>query len=498
MGQPQILVVGGGLAGLSAGCYALQSGYRVTIVEHNLALGGVCTAWHRGLYTVDGCIHWLTGGPFERLYRELQIVPAVPLRTLDTWMTYRNVRDGIEVPFTRDLDALTQRLTELFPHDADELKRLREAASEFLALKQPFTPPELLGLRDSLRGAWEMRSTLPALVRYRKPVGQWAREHVKSPRLARLFTQVMLDSAPMFFLLMVLGYLEKGYLSRPEGGTQAFRDALELAYRKLGGEVLLNTTVDEILVQGDRASGVRLTDGSLLPADRVISTASSPETVLRLLGGRYQAQPTRERLENWKMFDPIVLTSVGVAQPYTGAPNLLVLDGIEPFDAGGRNADSMMVRVCNDDPCFGPRGHSVIQNLQPTEYAYWAQQGTRYGTAKEAFAEATIRRLAPHFDGLRESVRMIDVATPLTYWRTARSWRGAYEGWMPSGEVFFSHVKKTLSGLSGLYMAGQWVEPGGGVPMAVMSGRQVVQLLCHDDARPFVASASEAAASASV
>ena len=49
-----------------------------------------------------------------------------------------------------------------------------------------------------------------------------------------------------------------------------------------------------------------------------------------------------------------------------------------------------------------------------------------------------------------------------------------------------SHVPKQLPGLDGLYMAGQWVEPGGGVPMAVMSGRQVVELVCAALGRPFV------------
>ena len=62
---------GGGLAGLSTGCYGRVNGWRTTIVEHNLALGGVCTAWRREPYTVDGCIHWLTGGPFMKIYNEL-------------------------------------------------------------------------------------------------------------------------------------------------------------------------------------------------------------------------------------------------------------------------------------------------------------------------------------------------------------------------------------------------------------------------------------------
>ena len=82
---------------------------------------------------------------------------------------------------------------------------------------------------------------------------------------------------------------------------------------------------------------------------------------------------------------------------------------------------------------------------------------------------------------------MADVATPLTFWRNARAWRGAYEGWMPSTDNFMQHVPKTLPGLDRLYMAGQWVEPGGGVPTALMSGRQLVQILCSEAGKPFVA-----------
>jgi hypothetical protein len=74
-----LLIIGGGVAGLSAGCYALRSGFGTTIVEHNLALGGVCTAWHRGKYTIDGCIQWLTGGPFRQLRSVAGIQPLRPV-----------------------------------------------------------------------------------------------------------------------------------------------------------------------------------------------------------------------------------------------------------------------------------------------------------------------------------------------------------------------------------------------------------------------------------
>ena len=96
MSNPKLLIVGGGLAGLSAGCYARVNNFDVTIIEHNLALGGVCTAWRRGPYLIDGCIHWLTGGPFLRLYEEFGIIPdgARCARSRNS-STYRHARDGL-------------------------------------------------------------------------------------------------------------------------------------------------------------------------------------------------------------------------------------------------------------------------------------------------------------------------------------------------------------------------------------------------------------------
>jgi phytoene dehydrogenase-like protein len=482
-----LLIIGGGVAGLSAGCYALRSGFRTTIIEHNLALGGVCTAWQRGPYTIDGCIHWLTGGPFERVYRELDILPAVKLHTLDTWATYRDASLGIDVRFTRDLDAFVARLVELAPEDEDELSRLREGAAKFVAMKPPVEAPELLGPRDWLRAAWEMREAFGPFVRFRKPIGDWAHEHLSNERVRRLFTCMMPETTPALFLLMVLGYLERGYLSRPIGGTNAFRGALEGTYRRLGGEAIVHATVDEVIVDANRVRGVRLADGTIYPADIVLSTASAPETVLRLLGGRYDADKTRERLGRWKLFEPIVLASFGVAKPYADMPSTLIIDGITPFDVGRRPNDHLYLRVYNDDPSFALPGHTVVQALLTTDYESWATLGTRYNSEKDIVANLTLEKLAPYFQDIQSSVRATDIATPLTYWTMARSWRGAYEGWMPSSDGFFGHVSKKLRGLDGFYMAGQWVEPGGGVPMAAMSGRQAIQLICADGKRPFVA-----------
>jgi phytoene dehydrogenase-like protein len=490
MTEPRLLIIGGGLAGMSAGCHALESGFKVTIVEHNLALGGVCTAWQRGPYVIDGCIHWLTGGAFSRLYAELGIFDNVPVRVLERWFYYEDGKTGLRVGIDRNLDATFAALCDAAPEDSAELERLRRAAADLGALEPPLHAPELMTLRDGMRMAWDMRDKLGSLVHLRKSVGEWVEENIQSPALARLFLRMLPPEAPALFLAMTLGYLERGQLSRPVGGTAAFRAALEKRYRLLGGHALLHSTVDEILVESGGATGVRLADGTMLEADAVISTASSPETVLRLLGGRYDAAATRERLAKWKLFDPITLVSYGVEQPYADKPSLWLLNGITPFEAAGRTHESLYLRVCNDDASFAPPGHSVVQAMLPTDYVHWATLGSKYTHEKDAVASTLLQVLAPFFPGIEDAVRVIDVATPLSYWSLARSWRGAYEGWMPTTDSFFSHVEKKLHGLSRFYLAGQWVEPGGGVPMAVMSGRQAAELLCAEFALPFRGRAS--------
>jgi phytoene dehydrogenase-like protein len=147
-------------------------------------------------------------------------------------------------------------------------------------------------------------------------------------------------------------------------------------------------------------------------------------------------------MRTWKLFDPIVLASFGVALPLDEVPSLLFVDGVPPFELGGRECDHLYVRIENDDPSFAPPGHSVVQLMAPTSYEWWATRGAAYATAKDAVAAQALALLEPHLPGVTDKVRMTDIATPLTYWNMARSWRGAYEGWMPSSESVFGHVAK--------------------------------------------------------
>ena len=88
-----LIIIGAGLAGLSAGCYARMNGYRSHIFEHHSKPGGVAAAWKRKGFLIDGGIHFLMGHrpgqPTYELYRELGTTQTNNFLDLTTYIRFR-------------------------------------------------------------------------------------------------------------------------------------------------------------------------------------------------------------------------------------------------------------------------------------------------------------------------------------------------------------------------------------------------------------------------
>jgi phytoene dehydrogenase-like protein len=86
-------------------------------------------------------------------------------------------------------------------------------------------------------------------------------------------------------------------------------------------------------------------------------------------------------------------------------------------------------------------------------------------------------------------VEVVDVPTPVTYVRYTGNWQGSPDGWYITPEnMRKQNPLRSLPGLSGFYMVGQWTLPFSGTVMAALSGRQLVQVLCARNGTPFVTS----------
>jgi phytoene dehydrogenase-like protein len=494
MDDPSIILIGAGFAGLSTGIYAQMNGYQTQIFEMHNKPGGLCTAWTRKGYTIDGCIHWLVGSSpqqsIHRYWQEVGIVQDHDFIDLDEYGRYEGA-DGRTVIFYTDVDRLEKHLREFSPQDTEAIGDFIDGIRMCIGFDTPVeTDPWLKRVRSGLKFALNGR-------KIQRWLNLTASDYVtrfKDPVLREALLEMWFSEFSMFFMLFTFAYLHKKAAGYPIGGSMPMSETLAQRYTDLGGAIHYKKRVAKILVENDRAVGVRLVDGSEHRADRVISAADGHATIFEMLDGKYADAQTREPYESWPTFPSLLYVGLGASRTFEDEPK--TVSGIsfplqEPMEIGASVRDRLEVRIFNHDPTLAPEGKTAMVVMLEDEYAYWkalAEDRPVYNERKDQVAGAVIQALDQRYPGLADQIEMVDVATPVTFERYTGNWKGSFEGWLltpQNASTMMRPMSQTLPGLDNFYMCGQWVEPGGGLPTGVMSGRRLVKALCKEDGREF-------------
>jgi phytoene dehydrogenase-like protein len=494
--QKTVIIIGAGIAGLSAGIYAQMNGYKSRIYEMHTIPGGVLTAWRRNGYLIDGCIHWLAGSNprYPRLYRYWQEIGLIQGRQIfDPDIFFRiEDRDGQVFNLYCNVDRLEQHMLDLAPEDEKTIREVCKAIRKFGVFKMSPADP---GFLQNLETRLQMMSSMPQIIRFGKMTMKDFGEQFQNPFLRRVFSEILWEpNFSAFALLITLSNLNDKTYGYPLGGSLPMALAVAKRYRSLGGEIHFNTRVSKILIENNRAVGIRLEDGREERADVVISAADGHATLFHMLEDRYTSDEFRAMYADWSRFTPLVFIGLGVNRIFDeckGMTGGLLLELGEPLVIGGKPVEHLEVRILDFDPFMAPAGKTVLTLPIPTDYNYWSQlygdgsDRKLYDAVKQTLAKEVIRRLDLRFPGLAEQVEMVNVATPLTFERYTGNWQGCYEGWSMTPGTFGKMISKKLPGLDNFYMVGQWVQAGGGLPSGVMTSRQVVKEMCQNDGRRF-------------
>jgi phytoene dehydrogenase-like protein len=491
-----MIIIGAGIAGLSAGCYGRMNGYRTKILEMHDKPGGLCTSWKRKGYVFDGCLHWLVGSKagssFNRIWQELGALEGTEVVDHEVFMRVEGEEDKAFIIYT-NVDRLEEHMKELAPADAQATDAFCNAVRRFTRASEAMGIGAS-GLLDGIRTGLKILPHLGALRKYSNISVQEYAARFSDPFLREAFASTFdLPDFPMLGMLMTLAWMHSQDAGYPIGGSLAFARAIERRYLELGGEIDYGARVDRILVEDDRALGVRLADGTEHRADLVISAADGHATIFDMLEGKYVDDETRTTYDEWPIFQPIIQVSLGVARDLADEPHMVTYPLEEPITIAGEVRERMVVKHYGYDPTLAPPGKSAVVVMFESNYDYWKdvhQEEERYDAEKKEIAIRVMDRLEKRFPGIRGEIEVVDVATPMTYERYTGNWQGSMEGWMITtetpGGMMSSGMDQTLPGLEGFYMAGQWVQPGGGVPTAAWSARRVMQRICKEDRRRFV------------
>jgi phytoene dehydrogenase-like protein len=498
MKEKSIIIIGGGLTGLSAGCYGRMNGYRTSIFEMHSIAGGVCTAWKRKGYTIDGAVNWVIGTrpgiEFYRFWEELGAAPNWKIYNHDLYMVNEN-RDGKLFFVYCDADRFEQYLLEISAEDDTVIKELTGAIRKASTMSMPVEKPqENYGILDKVK----LLKMITQVGFFKKwggvSIGDFA-EQFKNPFLREMISHSFGAENPMMMLLFLLGFQHSKSAGYIIGGALSLVSSIEKRYLDLGGEIHYNSRVVKILVENNRAVGIRLADGSEHRADWVLSAADGRTTIFDMLGGAYLDKKIKSKYDNPNLFEPLVYVGLGVARQLEDLPASiggLSYSLLKPIVVAGEEKDTINVRSYSFDPTMAAQGKTTLVVQFTTDYDYWhklRQEPHQYRAEKEAIVQAVIAGLEERFPGITEQVEMTDIATPITWERYTGNWRGSYEGWMFDSDFsLMSSMRKTLPGLKNFYMAGQWVNPGGGIPTAVMSGNHTIQMICRKDNKKFTSS----------
>ena len=488
---PRVTVIGAGVAGLVSALLLAARGLDVTVIERAARPGGKMRQVTVGGRAIDAGPTVFT---LRRVFDEICELAGTSLDSLVTLKPIDNLarhawsedqRMDLFTDMARTMEEIAQLAgsaeAERYQSFCRESQRVFESLEEPL-LRSSLPSPHGLARRLGLREMW----SLGRIARYRSLWDVLGR-HFHDPRLRQLFGRYATYSGSSPFQapapLMVIAHVEREGVWVVEGGMHRLAEALAAQAERLGAQFRYSEEVDEIIVEENAATGIRLASGERIFSDYVIMNGD----VAALSDGRMGAAlrdaappalPKKRSLSalTWMLLAetegfPLVRHNVFFGQDYASEFSDIFEQARLPRDP--------TVYVCaqdrndgNDTAEIGPERLLCLVNapacgdqapLDSAEISECEERSfsllTRCGLKVQRHPERT------------------ELATPADFDRLFPATGGALYGQAAHGWMATFNRPASASRVKGLYLAGGSVHPGPGVPMAATSGRLAVECL---------------------
>jgi phytoene dehydrogenase-like protein len=498
MAPKKVIVIGGGIAGLSAGIYSRMNGFETHLFEAGERLGGVCQSWSRNGYTVNRSIHWLLGsGPgneFFEMWRELGVIENTSFYHHNSFMEYVG-EGGTRVHLFTDVDKLERHLLLLSPADADLIREWMEAIRTLS--KYPLALPET----DPTRMAWSAARfvltefpLLRLLLQWQPVTMRQFAGRFKHPAIKELLETFWHPEMSMMFFILQQAFANMGSASYPLGGSGTVIEKLFDHFDYLGGNLHMRCRVQKIDIENGQACGIVLSNGETHRADYVISTADAYQTLYQHVGKDHLPDNLKLACAEAEPSPGMFYFSAGVRQTFSEVPPSicgLSLPLYHPVKVGPQMHHRAAFQFYTFDPTLTATGQTLVTAMFPTDFEYWKQLRQqdlmRYQNERVAIVQAVLDNLEVRFPGLTERLDFADGTSPVSYVSESGHW-GSYESWLPTPGALRHPMPAQLPEVKNLFFAGHWVAAGGGMPPAAFTARQAVQHICRQDGARFVTS----------
>lgn len=476
----EVLIIGGGVSGITAGICALKAGHRVTVCEKNPVSGGNLTAWKRQGYTIDNCIHWLTGtNKACSMYGMWELTGALgdDVEVIKPGLLYTVEHEGESLSLLRDLDAVVARMFELSPEDKKEIKDFYKVVTAICGV---------LGIsgvnKDQKLPYIKLLPYVPAFLKYYNHSTGEIAARFKHPLLRKYFTYLMGTEFSAFDFAFVTATFVGDNADLPRGMSLAMAQRMEERFLSLGGRLLLKKKAERINLEGGHAVSVSFADGEEISADYFI-TAVDPEVTFGKLLDVPVPKDLKKQIDNplYRRFSSYHI-QYGLDMERAPFEENLFIDVPDEYRAVVGN-HRIMLREFSLEPEFAPQGKSTIQVMiycyeeGAERFVKLAEDKAAYKERKEKLERVVREIVVKRFPEFEDRLTLLDMWTPATFERFTGAKNGAYMSFINPKKTAPTDLKYTLDGVDNVILASQWQISPGGLPNAAAAGIKAARII---------------------
>ncbi len=483
----KIIVIGGGIAGLTSGIYGLKAGYEVSIYEKNNIVGGECTGWDRKGYHIDNCIHWMMGTTKGTdLYDIWKTVGAVGdhVEIIRNNNMYTSTLNNQSITLWDDIEKTERELIELSKEDEEEIKKLIKNVKLSMNVEIPADKAmEFKGPLELIKMMKTQKNTLKIFKEYENEDTQDLMNKFKHPLIKCMLSDFCPKESGALSFPMAYGNFVGGDGGVPRGGSRAMALRMENKFKELGGQIYTNSSVKKIIIEGNLAKGIVLDNEKEIYGDYIIPSCDTDYTFNALLDKPYMDPILRNMYE--REDDYLIYGMFQVAYAIDSKEDLLggeiILD-CSDIKIAPWMGDRMTIKTYAYEPSFAPEGKQILQVLLPLDvkaYDYWMslyKNKEEYNNKKEELANILLKKIEASYEGYKGRMEILDSWTPVTYKRYCNAYKGYNQAFIMSKRADKkAYPSAYVKNLDNVILCGQWINPPGGVCGAAITGKFAIQ-----------------------
>ncbi|MBD1864482.1 MULTISPECIES: phytoene desaturase [Trichocoleus] len=485
----QIIVIGSGFGGLSAAIRLQAQGHQVTIVEKRDQPGGRASVYQQDGFTFDAGPTIITAPDLIHELFELSDRKTEDYVTLVPLDPFYNVRfeDGSVFHYNGDQDYLIKQIHQFNPGDVEGYHRFYRASEQVFEKGFPLMTQSFSHFSDMLKVAPDMLQ-----LQSFKSVAGFVNQYIQDERLRQVFSfHPLLIGGNLFqstSVYAMIHKLEQAFgVWFAMGGTGALVQALARLFQELGGELQLNCEVAEILIDSktQRATGVALKSGQLLPAEAIVTNADIASTYLDLVPPQFRCKYRDRHLESLRYSMSLFVLYFGTNRRYDQMAHHEILMGpryrewiVDLFERKHLASDFSLYlhRPTATDPTLAPPGCDAWYALAPVPNL---DGPTDWQERTQPYRDAIVQYLEQQYlPDLSQHIVTERVINPLYFRHELNSYKGSAFSVEPTlfqSAWFRPHNRS--EDISNLYCVGAGTHPGAGLPGVMSSGKIVATLI---------------------